>query len=145
MIDAWEGGVPDAQRPAQAESNARLTYRFDRPTKTALEIALEGLPSFDGELLSIDLQRGDSIAEITGRVRAETWARNPEVWGGLPGHEDAIYFGRIQAYLGGDPRFRVLVKPAWCEGCEGIQEAIFLRNNESGYLVGGPRRARRSP
>jgi hypothetical protein len=74
-----------AQGPVPVDSNSRLTYRFEHPTKTPLELAKAGLPSFDGELLSIDLQRGDSVAQITGRVRAETWARNPEVWGQKPG------------------------------------------------------------
>ena len=109
-----------AQAPPPVDSAARLTYQFEHPTQTALEMAKAGLPSLDGDLVSIDPRWGDSVAEITGRVRAKTWARNPEVWGGM-GRRKEIYFGRIQAYLRGDPRFRILVKPAFCVCCQGRQ------------------------
>lgn len=135
----------DGQVDDVADSTGRLTYRFGRPTKTALEIAKAGLLSFDAVLISIDLQRGDSVAQITGRVGNETWALNPEVAGSGPGQAPQIYFGRIQTYLRGDPRFRILVRPARCDGCEGMREAIFLRFNESGYLVGRPRRRQPAP
>lgn len=135
----------DAQAAALADSTARLTYRFARPTQAALEITKTGLLSFDAVLVSIDLQRGDSIAQITGRVRDETWVLNPEVAGSAPGQAPEIYFGRLQTYLRGDPRFRILVRPSPCAGCEGMREAVFLRYNETGYLLGRPRRGRPSP
>ena len=128
----------EAQTPPRVDSTARLTYRFRHPQGSALEIAKSGLPTLDGVLVSIDLQRGDTVAEITGRVRDETWNANLEVWGGAPGHKQ-IYFGRIRDYLRGDPRFRILVHPSWCVGCEGFLEAVFLPNNDEGYLVGPPR------
>jgi hypothetical protein len=129
-----------AQGAVPVDSNSRLTYRFEHPIMTPLELAKAGLPTFDGELLSIDLQRGDSVAQITGRVRAATWARNPEVWGYTPGGKPEVYFGPLHAYLAGEPHFHILVKPARCAGCEGIQEVIFLRYKETGYLVGRPLR-----
>jgi hypothetical protein len=57
-----------AQVPAPADSTARLTYRFEHLTKTPLETVMAGLPTFDAVFVSIDLQWGDSVAEITGRV-----------------------------------------------------------------------------
>jgi hypothetical protein len=128
-----------AQTHETADSNARLTYRFQHSTETPRQIAIDGLASFNAVLVSVDLEWGDSVAQITGRVKNETWAQDPEVWGGTPGHEQ-IYFGHIRTYLGGDPRFRILVKPSRCTGCAGIREAVFLRYNETGYLVGRPRR-----
>ncbi|HTF39425.1 MAG TPA: hypothetical protein VK754_02400 [Propionibacteriaceae bacterium] len=130
-----------AQAPVP-DSTARLTYRFEHPTKTPPETAMAGLPTFDAVLVSIDLQWGDSVAEITGRVREKTWALNPEVWGGSPSHDKEMYFGRIQSYLGGEPRFRILVHPARCAGCEGWREVIFFRYNDTGYFVGRPRLGR---
>lgn len=128
-----------AQAPIPVDSNSRLTYRFERPAKTGLALAKAGLPTFDGEFVTINLEQGDSIGEIVGRVRPQTWAQNPEVWGAVPGGGPQVDFGRIQSYLAGDPRFRILAKPATCAGCEGMHEVIFLRYNDTGYLVGGPR------
>jgi hypothetical protein len=126
-----------AQAPAES---GRLTYRFKRPTKTALEIARAGLPSFDGELVSIQQRQGDSVAQIIARVRPESWAENPEVWGQLPDGAPQVFFGRLQEYLAGDPRFRILVHPSYCAHCEGDLEAVFLRYADTtGYLVGGGR------
>jgi hypothetical protein len=127
---------------APADSNGRLTYHFRQPTKSALAIAMDGLPSLDGEFISIQVQRGDSVAQITARVRDSTWALNPEVWGESPGRR--VFFGRLHAYLGGDPRFHILVKPAPCAGCEGEREAVFIRYADKGYLVSGSRRIRPS-
>jgi hypothetical protein len=128
-----------------ADSNARLTYRHKPPTKAALEIAMAGLATLDGDLISIVRQRGDSVAEITARVRAKTWARNPDVWGGTPPRERDIFMGRMQAYLGGDPRFRIVVKPATCGGCAGYRDIVFLRYKERGFAAPRPAQTPRAP
>ena len=121
---------------APADSAARLTYYFVRPSQTALAQAMAGLPTLDGEFVAVYREEGDSIAEIIARVRDRSWRRNPEVWGRSPG--DSVFFGRLQTYLWGDQRFRVLVLPAVCTGCEGDRRAIFLPfADTTGYVVGG--------
>jgi hypothetical protein len=136
-------GVLAAQAREVTDSTQMLGYRFERPTKNGLALAMAGLPTLDGELVSIDLKWGDSVAQITGRVRKEAWASNPEVWGEAEG--DQVYFGRLQAYLRGDPRFAILVHPTWCSGCEGMVSVVFLPHGLSGYLVGRPRRREPAP
>src|SRR4051794_19078595 len=123
-----------------ADSSARLTYRFQNPSKSAVELAMAGLPTLDGKLVSVDLQRGDTVAEITGRVSDSTWLLNPGVQG--EANAEKIDFGPIRAYLDGDPRFRVLVRPSTCSGCGGMVDAVFLRFKDSGYLVGRPRKVK---
>lgn len=128
-----------AQSMIPVDSNSRLTYKFVKPAKTGLALAKAGLPTLDGEFVSVKYQRGNTIAEIIAKVRPSTWASNPEVWGSDPGGEAKAYFGKLQSYLGGDPRFRILTKPAYCEGCDGVYEVTFLRFDDTGYLVGGGR------
>jgi hypothetical protein len=127
----------------EVDSNSRLTYRFPNPRKTALELAMAGLPTLEGILVSIDLQRGDSVAQVAGRVRDAAWAQNPGVQGEANG--EAIFFGSVQAYLAGDPRFRILVHPSRCRGCSGMLEVVFLRYDDSGYLVGRTRQRKSGP
>lgn len=122
---------------------ARLTYRFVRPTQTALEHAMAGLPTLDGEFVAVYLQRGGFVAGIIARVRDGSWQRNPEVWGsdsGQGGHR--VYFGRLQTYLRGDQRFRILALPAWCANCDGDRRVTFLPYADTtGYFVGAGRQS----
>jgi hypothetical protein len=135
--------VPSQPLLAQVavDTSNRITYRLERPTITALQLAKKGLPVFYGELLLVSLQRGDTIAELIARVRNSSWKTNSEVWlmGNNPGAR-RIPFGRLQNYLRGDQRFRILVLPAWCEGCEGDLTITFLPYADTtGYLVQGRR------
>jgi hypothetical protein len=66
---------------APVDRAARLTYRFARPSRSALALAMAGLPTLDAEFMSVYVQRGDSVAGIIARVRTESWQRDPEVWG----------------------------------------------------------------
>jgi hypothetical protein len=127
----------DAQRAGK--ENERLTYRFEKPTYTPLQHAKVGLPVLDGEI--VEVRRSTvTTAEIIGRVRESTWLRNPEVIGSVPGSDagERVTFGRLQTYLRGDRRFRVLAIPASCRGCEGDRLiSILPYADTTGYLVGG--------
>lgn len=139
MASARIGLAQTTPRRQAADSNARLTYHFQRPTQSALAIAKGGLGTLDGELVSVDLWRGDTVAQITARVRDATWATNPEVIGQARSGE--IAFGSVRTYLRDDPRFRILVHPTLCRGCDGDLEVVFLRySDRDGYLVSDSRR-----
>jgi len=127
---------------APVDSTIRLTYRFEQPTQTALQLATKGLAVLDGELLRLSLQRGDSIVELIGQVRTNSWATNPVVRGATKTNGSQIEFGRLQSYLRGDRRFRVLVIPASCQGCQGdLTVSLLPYADSTGFLVQG----RRSP
>lgn len=127
--------------PEPVTPNLRLTYRFVEPTTPAMEHALQGLDVLDGELLEVTHTKGDTVVELLAQVRAESWAANPEVWGGDPsGRTERVYFGRVQEYLAGDPRFRILVIPAMHVENDRDRLVTFLRFTDTGgYLVGGRR------
>lgn len=124
-----------AQR--QADSTERLSYRFQRPSQTALDLAMSGLRILDGEFMEVGTQRGDSIVEVIARVRDDTWQRNPEVRGASAPGDPGVYFGLLRTYLRGEQRFRILVIPAACAECQGDLRVSFLPFSDStGYLVG---------
>src|SRR5687768_4816231 len=88
----------------------------------------------------MQIQRGDSVAQIIGRVRDESWASNPEVWA-YEGDIPRVFFGHLRTYLRGDQRFRILVRPATCAHCDHQQDRRMKRWCSVGEFTYGVRRA----
>lgn len=134
--------IPLSAQVVATDSNSYLTYKFRQPSQPAIDHAIEALHVFDGEFVKMVYQRGDSIAQIIGRVRGVTWKNNPEVVGGDPGDSSLrASFGPVQEYLKGDPRFRILVIPSMCIGCDGVRSIIFVPFADSAvWIVEGRRR-----